>query len=200
VGSEFIGSFTAATKLPELRGIWIAFLGRSNVGKSSLINLMTQSTIARVSKTPGRTQALNLFRVEDKWIFGDFPGFGYAKVSKQMRHDWERLIRKFLIPEYFQLAVHIVDSRHPGMDLDMQLNEWLNQKGLPNIVVLSKSDKLNRKERLDADRKAREAFSDQPPLFVSTQTKEGKNELRKILESLNRNDATSLSFKYGEKL
>jgi GTP-binding protein len=200
VSSEFIGSFTATTRLPELGGIWIAFLGRSNVGKSSLINLMTQSTIARVSKTPGRTQALNLFRVEDKWIFGDFPGFGYAKVSKQMRHDWGRLIRKFLIPDYFQLAVHIVDSRHLGMDLDMQLNEWLNQKGLPNIVVLNKSDKLNRKERLDADRKAREAFSDQPPLFVSTQTKEGKNELKKILETLKRNDATSLPFKYGEKL
>jgi GTP-binding protein len=200
VSSEFIGSFTATTRLPELGGIWIAFLGRSNVGKSSLINLMTQSTIARVSKTPGRTQALNLFRVEDKWIFGDFPGFGYAKVSKQMRHDWGRLIRKFLIPDYFQLAVHIVDSRHLGMDLDMQLNEWLNQKGLPNIVVLNKSDKLNRKERLDADRKAREAFSDQPPLFVSTQTKEGKNELKKILETLKRNDATSLPFRYGEKL
>ena len=111
----------------------MAFLGRSNVGKSSLINLLTQSTIARVSKTPGRTQALNLFGVEDKWIFGDFPGFGYAKVSKQLRHDWDRLIRKFLTPEYFQLAVHIVDSRHPGLDFDMQLNEWLNQQGLPNV-------------------------------------------------------------------
>lgn len=200
MSSEFIGSFTAKTKLPELRGIWVAFLGRSNVGKSSLINLLTQSTIARVSKTPGRTQALNLFRVEDKWIFGDFPGFGYAKVSKQMRHDWDRLIRKFLTPEYFQFAVHIVDSRHPGMDLDMQLNEWLNQQQLSNVVVLNKSDKLNRKERLDADRIAREAFSDQPPLFVSTQTKEGKHQLRKILESLKRNDATSLPIKYGEKL
>jgi GTP-binding protein len=189
VSSEFIGSFTAKTKLPELRGIWVAFLGRSNVGKSSLINLLTQSAIARVSKTPGRTQSLNLFGVEDKWIFGDFPGFGYAKVSKQMRHDWDRLIRKFLTPEYFQLAVHIVDSRHPGMDFDMQLNEWLNQQGLPNVVVLNKSDKLNRKERMEADRKAREMFSDQPPLFVSTQTKEGKHELRKILESLNRKDS-----------
>ncbi len=184
MGLEFIGSFTATTKLPEVRGIWVAFLGRSNVGKSSLINLLTQSTIARVSKTPGRTQALNLFRVEDKWIFGDFPGFGYAKVSKQMRHDWDRLIRKFLTAENFQLAVHIVDSRHPGMELDMQLNEWLNQQGLPNVVVLNKSDKLNRKERMDADRKARETFSDQPPLFVSTQTNEGKHELRKLLESL----------------
>jgi GTP-binding protein len=188
VGLEFIGSFTAKTKLPEVRGIWVAFLGRSNVGKSSLINLLTQSTIARVSKTPGRTQALNLFRVEDKWIFGDFPGFGYAKVSKQMRHDWDRLIRKFLTAEYFQFAVHIVDSRHPGMELDMQLNEWLNQQGLPNVVVLNKADKLNRKERMDADRKARETFSDQPPLFVSTQTNEGKHELRKILESLDRKD------------
>ncbi|MCI0618036.1 ribosome biogenesis GTP-binding protein YihA/YsxC [bacterium] len=189
MSSEFIGSFTAKTKLPELRGIWVAFLGRSNVGKSSLINLLTQSVIARVSKTPGRTQSLNLFGVEDKWIFGDFPGFGYAKVSKQMRHDWDRLIRKFLTPEYFQLAVHIVDSRHPEMDIDMQLNEWLNQQGLPNVVVLNKSDKLNRKERMEADRKARETFSDQPPLFVSTQTKEGKHELRKILESLDRKDS-----------
>lgn len=189
MSSEFIGSFTAKTKLPELRGIWVAFLGRSNVGKSSLINLLTQSVIARVSKTPGRTQSLNLFGVEDKWIFGDFPGFGYAKVSKQMRHDWDRLIRKFLTPEYFQLAVHIVDSRHPGLDFDIQLNEWLNQQGLANVVVLNKSDKLNRKERMEADRKARETFSDQPPLFVSTQTKEGKHELRKILESLNRKDS-----------
>jgi GTP-binding protein len=182
VGSEFVGSFTTGSKLPDLGGKWIAFLGRSNVGKSSLINLLTQSTIARVSKTPGRTQALNLFRVEDRWIFGDFPGFGYAKVSKQMRHDWERLIRKFLTPEYFHLAVQIVDSRHPGMDVDMQLNEWLSLQGLAHIVVLNKSDKLNRKERMDADRKAREVFSGQPPLFVSTQTKEGKHELRKILE------------------
>lgn len=75
------------------------------------------------------------------------------------------------------------------MDLDMQLNEWLNQQQLSNVVVLNKSDKLNRKERMDADRKAREAFSDQPPLFVSTQTKEGKHQLRKILESLNRKDS-----------
>lgn len=191
MSSEFIGSFTTSSKLPELRGKWIAFLGRSNVGKSSLINLLTQSTIARVSKTPGRTQALNLFRVEDKWIFGDFPGFGYARVSKQMRHDWERLIRKFLTAENFQFAVHIVDSRHPGMDVDMQLNEWLSQQRLQHIVVLNKSDKLNQKERMDADRKAREAFPGQPPLFVSTQTKEGKHELRKLLESLNRKNSGS---------
>ncbi len=188
MSSEFLGSFTAASELPELKGIWIAFLGRSNVGKSSLINLLTRSTIARVSKTPGRTQALNLFGVEEKWIFGDFPGFGYARVSKQMRHDWNRLIRKFLTAEYFQLAIQIVDSRHPGMDADVKLNEWLSRQRLPHRIVLSKSDKLNRKERADADRKAREAFPGQPPLFVSAQTKEGKHELRKILESLDRKD------------
>ena len=109
------------SELPEVDGIWIAFLGRSNVGKSSLINLLTKSSIARVSKTPGRTQALNLFRVEDKWIFGDFPGYGYAKVSKQIRHDWDRLIRKFLTAENFQHAIQIVDSRHPGLEADLQL-------------------------------------------------------------------------------
>jgi GTP-binding protein len=191
VNVEFLGSFTATSELPEVDGIWIAFLGRSNVGKSSLINLLTKSTVARVSKTPGRTQALNLFRVEDKWIFGDFPGYGYAKVSKQMRHSWDRLIRKFLTSENFQHAIQIVDSRHPGLEVDLQLHEWLNQQRLNHTVVLTKSDKLNRKERVEADRKARIVFPGQPPLFASTQTKEGKEEIRQLLESLNRQDAKS---------
>ncbi|HSE41742.1 MAG TPA: ribosome biogenesis GTP-binding protein YihA/YsxC, partial [Acidobacteriota bacterium] len=170
---EFLGSFTPASKLPEVDGVWIAFLGRSNVGKSSLINLLTKSSIARVSKTPGRTQTLNLFRVEDKWIFGDFPGYGYARVSKQMRHDWDRLIRKFLTSENFQHAIQIVDSRHPGLEADLQLHEWLKHQKLNHTIVLTKSDKLNRKERVEADRKARLAFPGQPPLFASAQTKEG---------------------------
>ena len=182
---EFLGSFTPTSKLPEVDGIWIAFLGRSNVGKSSLINLLTKSSIARVSKTPGRTQALNLFRVEEKWIFGDFPGYGYAKVSKQIRHEWDRLIRKFLTAENFQHAIQIVDSRHPGLEADLQLHAWLNQQRLNHTIVLMKSDKLNRKERVEADRKALDAFPGQPPLFVSTQTKEGKDEIRQLLESLN---------------
>jgi GTP-binding protein len=191
VNVEFLGSFTPASKLPEVDGVWIAFLGRSNVGKSSLINLLTKSSIARVSKTPGRTQTLNLFRVEDKWIFGDFPGYGYARVSKQMRHDWDRLIRKFLTSENFQHAIQIVDSRHPGLEADLQLHEWLKHQKLNHTIVLTKSDKLNRKERVEADRKARLAFPGQPPLFASAQTKEGKEELRKLLESLNRQDAKS---------
>lgn len=162
----------------------IAFLGRSNVGKSSLINLLTRSQVARVSKTPGRTRTLNLFRVQQTLIFGDFPGYGFARASKQERQEWQTLIETFLRSEYFDFAVHIVDARHPGLEPDLQLQEWLRRRRIPNLIVLNKADKLNQKERADAERKARQAFFDQPLLFASSLTKEGKRELEKTLQNL----------------
>jgi len=170
--------------LPKGREPRIAFLGRSNVGKSSLINLLTGSKIARVSKTPGRTRALNLFRVEEQCVFGDFPGFGFAAVSKQERRQWEKLIEKFLRPQYFRLAVHIVDSRHLAMESDLQLRDWLKSSEMDFVTVFSKADKLNQKERAEATRKADELLFGQPLLFASTVTKEGKRELEKILGDL----------------
>jgi GTP-binding protein len=184
MGSVFLGSFVAGQSLPSRREPKVAFLGRSNVGKSSLINLLTRSQIARVSKTPGRTRLLNLFLVDDRMIFGDFPGYGFARVSKQERLQWEQLIDRFLTPDNFQYAVHIVDSRHPGLDMDLQLQDWLHRRGIPHVMVLNKIDKLNQKERAKADREARNAFPGQSLLFVSTVTKEGKRELEKILQNI----------------
>lgn len=179
----FLGSYVGTNDLPEGREPRIAFLGRSNVGKSSLINLLVGLRTARVSKTPGRTRALNLFRV-DRWVFGDFPGYGFAKVSKREREEWQGIIKRYLTAKAFRFAVHIVDSRHPGLEADLQLQEWLQHNKIPNLIVLSKCDKLNQKERADAERKAREVFSGQHLLFASSITKEGKRELEKTLQNL----------------
>jgi GTP-binding protein len=184
VGGTFLGSFITSQDLPRHRKPKIAFLGRSNVGKSSLLNLLSGTQIARVSKTPGRTRTLNLFDVDEKWIFGDFPGYGYAKVSKEERKSFQKLIEEFLTAGYFQFAVHIVDSRHPGIESDLRIHEWLQSQKLPHVVVLNKSDQLNQKQRAGAARQAEEAFAGQPLLFASTFTREGKRELEKIFERI----------------
>jgi GTP-binding protein len=186
MSASFLGSFVAGQELPASDGPQIAFLGRSNVGKSSLINLMTGESIARVSKTPGRTRMLNLFRTQHGTIFGDFPGYGFAKVSKAERKQWEVLIECFLRVEYFDYAIHIIDARHIGMDSDLLLNDWLNRRGIEHLIVLNKVDKLNQKEKAEAGREALRVFPGQPLLFASSTTKEGKRELEKILYSVAR--------------
>lgn len=129
--------------LPE-----IAFLGRSNVGKSSLINaLLQRKGLARTSNTPGRTQSINYFLVNEAFYFVDLPGYGYAKVSKSMREDWGKMAEEYLSDdEELKLCVQLIDSRHPPTKLDLQLNEWLNYNEKPHIVVATKSDKLTRSQ------------------------------------------------------
>ncbi len=117
-------------------------------------------------------------------IFGDFPGYGYARVSREERRKWDSLVKKFLTPEYFRCAVQIVDARHPGMESDVQLQRWLVRQQLPHTIVLNKADKLNTKERVAAGRQALQAFSGQPLLFASTFSSEGKRELEKNLQNL----------------
>jgi GTP-binding protein len=184
VSAVFLGSFVASHDLPQQNEPRIAFLGRSNVGKSALINLLTGSKIARISKTPGRTQTLNLYLVDEKRIFGDFPGYGFAKVSKQQKKIFDALVRKFLNRESFECAVQIVDSRHPDMESDLQLQRWLHASGLPSVIVLNKSDKLNQSERVKAQRHAEQLFAGHPWIFASTVTQEGKQELEKLLEQM----------------
>ena len=184
MSAVFLGSFVATQELPERNEPKIAFLGRSNVGKSALINLLTGTGIAKVSKTPGRTQTLNLYLIDQKWIFGDFPGYGFARVSKEQKKLFELMIRKFLTAEQFDYAIQIVDARHPGVESDLQLQEWLHACGLPHVIVLNKSDKLNQSERARAERQAQELFPGRQLLFASTVNKEGKRELEKLLHEL----------------
>ena len=180
----FLGSFVAANSLPVRKQPRVAFLGRSNVGKSSLINLLSGSKIAKVSKTPGKTQTLNLYAVDDRWIFGDFPGYGFAKVPGQQKKQFQKLVNQFLNEDHFQYAVQIVDARHPGMSSDLELHEWLLESGLKHLIILNKSDKLNQKERNATAKQALVSFPGAAIIFASALTKEGKREIDKILSNL----------------
>lgn len=126
--------------LPE-----IAFLGRSNVGKSSLLNsLLGRKSLARTSNTPGRTQSINYFIVNGAFYFVDLPGYGFAKVSKSMRADWGVMARDYLSREAgLALFVQLIDARHPPTELDRQLHDWLIVNGKRRVVVATKSDKLS---------------------------------------------------------
>lgn len=126
----------------------IAFLGRSNVGKSSLLNsLLQRKGLARTSNTPGRTQSINYFLVNDEFYFVDLPGYGFAKVSKSMRADWGKMAEEYLSDrEELALSIQLVDSRHAPSKLDLQLHEWLVFNEKEHIVVATKSDKLSANE------------------------------------------------------
>ncbi len=126
--------------LPE-----IAFLGRSNVGKSSLLNsLLGRKSLARTSNTPGRTQSINYFIVNGTFYFVDLPGYGFAKVSKSMRADWGVMARDYLSREAgLALFVQLIDARHVPTELDRQLHDWLIVNGKRHVVVATKSDKLS---------------------------------------------------------
>lgn len=140
VKSAFEKSHWTTDGLPE-----IAFLGRSNVGKSSLINsLLQRKGLARTSNTPGRTQSINFFLINDRFYFVDLPGYGYARVSKTMRSDWGKMAEEYLAERSeLALCIQLIDSRHEPMKLDLQLNEWLNFYGKNHITVATKADKLS---------------------------------------------------------
>ena len=138
--SAFNETHWTTDKLPE-----ISFLGRSNVGKSSLINsLLQRKGLARTSNTPGRTQSINFFLINEKFYFVDLPGYGYARVSKTMRADWGVMAEEYLAKRReLMLSIQLVDSRHSPTELDKQLNEWLVYNQKPHIIVATKSDKLS---------------------------------------------------------
>ena len=123
----------------------ISFLGRSNVGKSSLLNsLLQRKGLARTSNTPGRTQSINFFLVNESFYFVDLPGYGYAKVSKAMRSDWGKMAEQYLSQRReLALSIHLVDSRHKPTELDRSLHEWLVYNNKKHIVVATKADKLS---------------------------------------------------------
>jgi GTP-binding protein len=147
---EFLGGQASATgwkpvsELPE-----IAFSGRSNVGKSSLLNaLVRRKSFARVSSTPGKTREINFFRVNDTFHLVDLPGYGYARVSKAARNAWRPLIEGYLrTSEHLRGVVQLIDSRHPPSDDDHRMMQLLAAVGVPTIVVATKVDKLKRADR-----------------------------------------------------
>jgi GTP-binding protein len=143
--TKFINSAPRLQDAPPDQGMEIAFAGRSNAGKSSAINtLVQQNALARVSKTPGRTQLLNFFEVDAQRKLVDLPGYGYAKVPEAVKKDWQKMIQIYLCERNALCGIVLVmDIRHPLTDFDWKMVEWCEQAELPLHILLTKADKLN---------------------------------------------------------
>lgn len=172
--------------LPEF-----AFIGRSNVGKSSLLNMLTNvKGLAKTSASPGKTQLINHFFINNKWYFVDLPGYGYAKTSKDNRAKWEKMIRDyFLNRENLLVSFILIDARLSPQAIDIELINWFGEKSLPFILVFTKSDKLNRNElaknvKLFGDTLA-EQWSELPAFIItSSKTKLGLQPLLDYLDTV----------------
>jgi GTP-binding protein len=186
---EFIGGMASAdgwrpeSELPE-----IAFAGRSNVGKSSLLNqLVRRKAFARVSRTPGRTREINFFRVNSSFILADLPGYGYARISKEKKADWKALIEGYLRgTPHLAGVVQLLDIRREPSDDDVAMLDYLAELELPTVVVLTKADKLSRNAadaRADEIMKSLSLERDQTILFSAT-TGQGRDELAAAVASL----------------
>jgi GTP-binding protein len=186
VSTEFVIGVARRDQLPDDGLPEIALAGRSNVGKSSLINRMVnRKNLARTSAQPGKTQQLNFYRVNGEMYFVDFPGYGYAKVSKAQREKWGRLIESYIRGrKQLKLQLLIVDLRHPPTGDDKLMYDWLRHYGIPTCVVATKADKVPRTRRQRHLRVVRETLGldDGVPLVLfSAETGEGRDELWNIV-------------------
>jgi GTP-binding protein len=160
-------------------------MGRSNVGKSSLINsLLGMKGLARTSSTPGRTQALNFFLVNNRFRFVDLPGFGYAKVPQIIRSSWGEMVTSYLAKRtQLVLSIHIVDSRHEPTKQDMQLHEWLEHFARPRLVVATKSDKLSNNELRKNIGRVMRALNEDKVVAYSVRTGQGREKVWQTIEN-----------------
>jgi GTP-binding protein len=181
----FVGSYFALDQLPKDGLPQIAVAGRSNVGKSSLLNqIVSQKKLAKVSSTPGRTRSLNFFKIDDRFYLVDLPGYGYAKVSKVLREQWGQLIEDYLIKgENLIGMVLLLDSRRDPSAQDMELVAWLSERRLPVLVAVTKADKLSRDGQLRKVRQTEEELG-ASALAFSAVNGTGKNELMASVRQL----------------
>lgn len=158
--TRFLTSAPDIRHLPEDNGIEIAFAGRSNAGKSTALNALTnQKSLARTSKTPGRTQLINLFEVEPQCKLVDLPGYGYAAVPEQMKLQWQKALGEYLQKrDCLAGIVILMDTRHPLKDLDQQMIEWAVSAQLPVLLLLTKADKLSQVARNKTAKMVNEAI------------------------------------------
>ena len=185
VTAEFLKSAFQETDWPRDSKPEIAFLGRSNVGKSSLINsLLSVRGLARTSSTPGRTQSLNFFDVNNDFRFVDFPGFGYARVPKEIKSSWGEMATTYLAKRpQLVLSIHIVDSRHEPTKQDLQLHEWLELSNKPRLVVATKSDKLSNNELKKNLEHIARVLNHDSVMAYSAKSGRGREELWRAIKS-----------------
>jgi GTP-binding protein len=176
---QFVTSATQTSGFPHDGRPEVAFCGRSNVGKSSLLNALTNvHGLARTSSSPGRTQTINFFLIDDRLYFVDLPGYGYAKVPKAVKESFGGMIESYLHDrEQLRLALMLVDSRMPPTDSDVMMKRWLDHHEIPNAVVLTKSDKISRNQLSQALHKSVQTLKTKEIIPFSAVTGSGKDEL-----------------------
>ncbi|WP_304287935.1 ribosome biogenesis GTP-binding protein YihA/YsxC [Capnocytophaga leadbetteri] len=190
--AEFVMSNSQVAKCPKDRLPEYAFIGRSNVGKSSLINMLTNcKNLAKTSGRPGKTQLINHFKIDDRWFLVDLPGYGYARVSKTTKQVFQRFITDYFEQrEQLVSAFVLVDIRHEPQKIDVEFMQWLGERAIPFAIIFTKADKLKPQaiERNVAAYKETllEWWEEFPPYFVtSAQNKTGKEELTQYIEQTN---------------
>lgn len=187
---KFVKSVVRLKDLPATKYPEIVLCGRSNVGKSTFINtLFSRKKIAKTSSTPGKTQTLNYYLVNEKYYIVDLPGFGYAKVPLAEKNAWQKLIEDFLrFSENITYAFHFIDSRYPPTKLDEALNYYLRELEIPYITLLNKIDKLNQSEKSKSIKTLLEKFDElilNENLFLFSSTKGiGKKEVLNVFNKL----------------
>lgn len=195
--AAFVISNTDVRKCPDTRLPEYAFIGRSNVGKSSLINMLTgQKGLAMTSQKPGKTQLINHFIIDDSWYLVDLPGYGYARLGASNRESLRRIIETYILcREQLSSLFVLIDCRHEPQKIDLEFLQWLGENGIPFGIVFTKADKLsfNRlKENTEAyKQKLLETWEELPPVFItSSEKKTGKEELLDYIDSINQELAT----------
>lgn len=192
--AEFAISSPSVQACPKTTEAEYAFIGRSNVGKSSLINMLTNHNgLAKTSSMPGKTMLINHFRINDDWYLVDLPGYGYAKRSKKEQDKLVEMIRNYVLYREQMLNLFVlIDSRHKPQRIDMEFIEWLGENGIPFSIVFTKADKLSRSQ-LHSNVKAylaslEEQWEELPPYFItSAESRMGRDEVLDYIGSINMN-------------
>lgn len=179
--ADFLKSVVQKRDYPEVFGKKeFAFIGRSNVGKSSLINSLTgRKNLARTSKTPGRTQLINFFVINDNMFFVDLPGYGFAKVPANVKKNWRNIIETYLSSDRDKIVFLLLDIRRIPSNEDMEMLEWLEHYNIDYYIIFTKTDKLSNNEKFKAlkDIKKKLEFTNDDVFFYSSLTNKGKQEL-----------------------
>lgn len=192
--AEFVMSNSDVAKCPKSRLPEYAFIGRSNVGKSSLINMLTgRKSLAKTSGRPGKTQLINHFLINKNWHLVDLPGYGYAKVSKSTKKVFQKFITQYFnLREQLVTAFVLVDIRHEPQTIDLEFMQWLGENGIPFSIIFTKVDKLKPNaitRHVEAYKNTLlETWEDMPNYFVTSSSKDiGKEDVLNYIEALNEN-------------
>ena len=190
--AEFIISNTDVKKCPVANLPEYAFIGRSNVGKSSLINMLTNNKkLAKTSSKPGKTQLINHFLINKNWYLVDLLGYGFEKVPKVQRKKFEKMINDYILfRENLMNVFVLIDSRIPAQKIDLDFMEWLGLSGIPFSIIFTKTDKLTTSKKgifaKEYEKVMLESWEEMPPYFITSSTsKQGKEELLAYIENIN---------------